>query len=68
MASQDYRQIVKHWADWKLIRASGNRYDICRYNHRQQEDFKATINADDDAAAIKHCRSIIQKIDRKKAS
>jgi len=68
MATADYPQIVKHWPDWKLFHATGNRYEIFRYDHHNQEAYKATIDADDDKAAIIYCRAIIRIINQKKGS
>ena len=65
MASQEYRRIVKHWADWKLLHVLGEQYHLCRYDPHNREDYRATIMATDDKEALAQCAAIVKKVDGK---
>jgi len=62
----DYRRIVKHWEDWKLFHLETYKFQLCWYDSHNQESYQTNIAAKDDDFAIKQCRSIIRKFNRKK--
>ena len=66
MATQEHRRIIKQWAEWILFHTNGDKYQLCRYDDLNQEYYRTSITAADDAAALGQCGSVVRQFDRRR--